>query len=371
MAMAMRPRSSTLLLIVAVLAPACAEIKQATPTGDAGRVTSPSGEIDADGGGLPPTDSNGTTATVEDLLTGRNRPGARSTSGFRAWRSGLAVHDDRLYWVESGTAPGLYSAPTSCTSNDCVEQLAAFTRPSAFTATATALYTSDTTVIKRLAFSAGAKVEQVATAPDEVVNLASDGQNVFWTSGTKQEIWRTPSSGTTGAIIYSNGTPVAMGIAGDRVYWAGVDISGQLGALQSIRTNGKEAREVSRFSNGFHVMSGNDKYLYYAKDEPAAIHRVTLATGRDEVVANEALGVTDIAVDDTHAYWVEPGDGSDISNGEVRRVAHDSKEPETLAVSIPYPVAIAVSGKNVYVATGGTKAKSYADGKLLKLTLGN
>jgi len=360
-----------LFLVVSfgVLAAACGEIKQATPAGDAGQ--GPGEELEPDGGTTAPPSSGGTTTTVEDLLTGRNRPGARSTAGFRAWRSGLAVHGDRLYWVESGTAPGLYSAPTSCTSNDCVEQLATFTRPSAFTATDSALYTSDTTVIRRLEFTPGAKLDQVATGPDEVVNLASDGQNVFWTAGSKQEIWRTVPGGSTSGIIRSNGTPVAMGVAGDRLYWAGVDISGQLGAIQSIKTSGTGAREESRFSSGFHVMRGNATYLYYAKDDPATLLRVTLATGRTEVVASEGLGVSDLAIDDTHVYWVEPGDGSDIANGQVRRVAHDSKEPETLAVSMSYPVALAVSGKDVFVASGGTRAKSYGDGKISKITIGN
>ena len=359
---------SGLAFALASFALGCADIKQASPPADAGETPPVATDQEADGG-LPSDPGAGSPARVEDLIGGRSRLGARSSAGFRPWRSGLAVHGDRLYWVESGTSPGLYSAPTTCTSESCVTTIATLTRPSAFTATATALYTSDTTVIQRLDFAGGAKLTQVATAPDDVVNLASDGQNVFWTSGTKSEIWRTTPAKTTSAIIHSNGTPVAMGIAGERVYWAGVDISGQLGALQSIRTAGTGAREESRFSSGFEVIGGNGTYLYYAKDDPATVHRVTLSTGRDEVVASDCLGVADFAVDDTYAYWVEPGDGVDLSNGQVRRVAHDSKQAETLTVSVPYPVAIAAAGTTVFVASAGTGDKSFSDGKILKLTL--
>jgi hypothetical protein len=81
------------------------------------------------------------------------------------------------------------------------------------------------------------------------------------------------------------------------------------------------------------------------------------------------LLVAGFAVDDSYAYWTEAGDAPDFRNGVVRRVAHDSKTPETLAVSIARPVALAVSGKLVFVASAGTSAASYADGSILRLTL--
>jgi hypothetical protein len=138
--------------------------------------------------------------------------------------------------------------------------------------------------------------------------------------------------------------------------------------MQSVGTNGTGAREVNRFSAGFHTMRGNATYLYYGKDDPGSIHRITLSNDRDEVVDKDALGVTDFALDDTYAYWVEPGDG-DLTNGRVRRVAHDSKRAETLAVGIPFPVAIAIAGKTVFVASAGTKGATYGDGKILRLSL--
>jgi hypothetical protein len=78
--------------------------------------------------------------------------------------------------------------------------------------------------------------------------------------------------------------------------------------------------------------------------------------------------VTDIDVDDRYAYWVEPGNG-DFLNGRVRRIGHDATATETLAVSIARPVAVAVSGKLVFVASSGSEAKEWTDGAILRLTM--
>jgi hypothetical protein len=160
-----------------------------------------------------------------------------------------------------------------------------------------------------------------------------------------------------------------MAVAGPETFWAGVDISGLQVALQSIGTDGKGAREVRRFNGGFHAMRGNDAYLYYAEGEPASIHRRTNATGRDEIVDRDALGVRDFALDAEYATWVEPGDPPAFTNGRVRRVAHDETSATELAVSIPHPVAVAVSGDTVVVAAAGTAAASWADGAILRLTI--
>ncbi len=356
--------------LLGAAATACGDLKIAGAQASEGGASAEDG---GDGGATPADKPDGSVkVTVETLVSGRSRVGARSTAGYRPWRSGIAVDGDSVYWVESGTQPGLYStsASTPCTAASCVQTLATFARPSAFTSSTTHVYVADTTVIKRFAFSAaGAAPDILVSHTEEIVNLATAGTKVFWTSGTDTSMRATTIGATTNTPINSNGTPIAMAVAGDRLFWAGVDVSGLIGAMQSIGTNGQGAREVSRFSAGFYTMRGNATYLYYGKDSPGSIHRRTLNSDRDEVVDNDALGVTDFAVDDTYAYWVEPGDGAGPTNGRVRRVAHDSNTATTLAVGIAFPVAIAVSGKSLFVASAGTKGTSYADGKILRLTL--
>jgi hypothetical protein len=348
----------------------CSDLKSAaTSDGGPTDTNGDGGPADLGDGGTITTSDGGVKVTVDTLVTGRNRLGARSIVSFRPWRSGIAVSNDQVYWVESGTSPGLYSASatTPCTTPSCVKSVATLARPSAFTASATHVYVADITVIKRFPFGS-TTAETVVSSNMEVDNLATAGTRVFWTSGDDSAMNATVIGGTTNTPINSNGTPIATAVAGDQLFWAGVDISGQNGAMQAIGTNGSGAREVNRFSSGFHTMGGNATFLYYAKDDPGSIHRITLNSGHDETLDKDALGVTDFAIDATHAYWVEPGDG-DLTNGRVRRIAHDSTTAETLAVGISFPLAIAVSGKTVFVASAGTKTASYADGKILRLTL--
>ncbi|HRG95604.1 MAG TPA: hypothetical protein PLR99_05085 [Polyangiaceae bacterium] len=359
------------LVLPLVLASACGDLKVGQDVdggSDAGAQPPPS-----DGGGA----DAGLDVRVDALATGRSRVGARSTAGFKPWRGGLAVRGDRVYWVESGAQPGLYGVPVEpCASPaTCAERLAPLTRPSAFATSQDHAVVADVTTIKRFAFAdaASGKSETVASHTEEIVNLATEAgagpAKVFWTAGTDGAIRFTTVGGTTSTPIHSNGTPVATAVAAGRLFWAGVDLSGQTGALQSIGTNGTGAREVSRFQGGLSAMGGNGTYLYYAKGLPSEIHRVTVSSGRDETLDREALGVTDFALDDTYATWTEPGDAPDYANGRVRRIAHDSTTPEVLAVSVPLPVAVAVDGARVVVASAGTRAAAYADGKILRLTL--
>jgi hypothetical protein len=335
------------------------------PTVDAGTDAGQSGGMDASA----EFDAGTFTGTIEvtRLYTDRSRLGARSIAGFRPWRGGLAVLGDWLYWAESGSAPGLYRAPAAgCAGASCVEKVATMVRPSAFAATADSVLVSDVATLKR--YFADGGTQPLGTASTEVVNLTTDGTAAFWTTESNPVV-KTPFGSASTTLINSNGTPVAMSVAGSRVYWAGVDISGSLGALQSIGTNGAGAREESRFANGFETLGGNGTYLYYAKDSPAQVVRLTLSSGMLEVAATNCQGVRDFAIDATHAYWVEPGSAPDYANGRVRRVAHESTTPETLAQAVPHPQGIALQGAVLFVASAGSPATSYADGAILRITL--
>lgn len=360
------------LLVFALLLVACGPLSPPSPdsgTPDAGGSDagpeSDAGLPDAGTGDDGGTGLDGGGFTVDVLYAGRSRPGARSTKGFRPWRDGVAVLGDAVFWVESGSAPGLYRAPTAGCSGGCVEALATVTRPSVFASAGDSVLVADVTALERVFPDGG--VQSVGTGSTELTNLATDGAAAFWTMESGG-IQRTPFGGVTSTPIFSNGTPVAMAVAGPRVYWAGVDISGQQGALQSMRTDGTGAREESRFSNGFEAIGGNGAYLYYAKDSPARVLRVTLSNGNLEEVATNCRGVRAFALDATYAWWVEPGSGPDYANGRVRRVAHESTTPETVAESVQLPVGLAVQNGVVYVASGGRPSASYADGAILRVT---
>jgi hypothetical protein len=329
---------------------------ESTPDAPDTNTRAPSGPTGA-------TAATGPRVVVDTLISGRSKLGARSIVSFRPWRTGLVATADRVVWVESGTAAGLYA---SAIASPSAQPLATMTRPSAFAASAGYVYVADVTVMKRWSL-ASSTAEDVASDTNEIDNLAATDMQAFWTSGDDSAIHFTAVGGATSTPIYSNGTPVALGLAGATLYWAGVDISGLLGAIQLIGTDGKGAREVSRFSSGFSLLRGNGTFAYYV--EGANVHRLALSSGHDDTVATDATPVHDIAVDDSYAYWVEQGDAPDYANGRVRRIAHDALSAETLAPSVPLPIAVAVSSAGVFVASAGTKAAGYGDGKILRLTI--
>ncbi len=355
----------SLLAVLAIVMLGCTPI---TPLrSDAGDGGSPSdaGSDPADGG---TSDAGlGGTIRVTPILENRSRLGARSTRGFRPWRGGLAVVGTWLYWVESGSTPGLYRLPTTgCPGGGaaCVETIASVTRPSAFTATVDSVLVADVTALRRYPITGAS--QPIATGSSELVNLATDGTTAFWTTESSP-ILRTPFGGVTSTIINSNGTPYAMAVAGPRVHWVGVDISGIQAVMQSARTDGTNPREDSRSGNGFQTMRGDGRYLVYAKDSPAQVLRQAVSNGLLEVVGTNAQGVTDFALDDQWTYWVEPGT-SGQTNGRLRRVSHESTTPETVAESIAWPVAVAVDQGVVYVMAAGTSAAAWSDGRILRIT---
>ncbi len=353
---------------------ACSSLKESSSAGDGG---SEGDAASSSGGSSSGSLGDGGTpgnVTVETLVSGRTQLGARSSGAFGHYRTGLAVKGDRIFWVERGSAPGVYGASsvTPCKEAACVAKLTTLTRPVAFTTNATHLFVADVGTVRRVPLTAAASpVETVASeSGGEIVNLGVDAQSVFYTVGTASAIRKAAFGGAATTPINSNGTPIALGVAGTRVFWAGVDISGQTGLLQSMSADGTSPRALTSFTGGFHFIAGNASYAYYATGRPGVLHRLALASGRDEIVLSDASLVQDFAFDNDYAYWVEAGDPSDYSNGRVRRVAHASKDAETLATSLALPVAIALQGNQVFVATAGSEAKGYADGSIVRLTIG-
>lgn len=358
---------------------ACAELKQAEPGGEtsAGDRTGAEDPAPGPAASSPPPDQTPTqlgpattpTVSVTKIVEGRSRIGARSEAGFKAWRSGLVATADKVLWVESGATPGLYAAPfTGCAGAAC-QKVTAITRPAVVAASDTELYFADVKVLKRLVLAdLGAAPATVVSSADEILGLGLVAGAVFWTT-ERGAIQRTVLGGTTSTPINSNGTPVSMGSNGSFVYWLGTDISGQQGLLQRIAADGTKPRAIADEAGPLFALAGSPTgHVYFSRGNPAEVRRINLA-GQEEVVASNLARVSDFAFDAEYAYWTEQGAVPDYLAGRVQRVRHDATNVEQIATNIPRPVAIAVRGKDVFVASGGTQAADYADGAILRMTV--
>lgn len=76
---------------------ACSGLKEAGPS-DPGAPVADGGAASEDGGTPPLGRDGAVNVTVDKWVTGRSRPGARSTVGYKPWRSGIAVHGDQVFW---------------------------------------------------------------------------------------------------------------------------------------------------------------------------------------------------------------------------------------------------------------------------------
>jgi hypothetical protein len=339
----------------------CSDLKPLVPPDSEPRADA---AVVADGGSGFDAGPTG-TVTVESVADDRNRPGAYSTQGYKPFRTGIALFGDELYWVESGTQPGLYALSVTSPSN--VRKVAPLTQPTSFFATTDTLYVGDRTQLKMLRPPATA-LAVIASVQDDIVTLTANANFALFTQGAANAISRW-SEGTTAPFINSNGVPVAMAVTGSKVIWGGVDISGLNGVLQGIGLNKSGFLEYKRFSSGFASIAASDVYAYYAHQSPPVVHRIALASGADEKIGEAGSIVPEFSVTATHAYWVERGSAPNYENGRIMRVAHDSTQPEVLAVSIPSPIAIIAQGNTAYVASAGQKTKAYANGKILKVTV--
>ncbi|MDX2009700.1 MAG: hypothetical protein SFW67_05905 [Myxococcaceae bacterium] len=352
---------AVLVLVLAVGA-ACSPLMPVRPDGGEGD-GGPSERADA---GTVDAGTLTGQIQVDVLLEARSRLGARSVRGFRPWRGGVAIVGTSLVWVESGVTPGIFRMPVEGCGGGagCVETIASVTRPSAFAALSDSVLVADVTVLRR--YVIGGSPTMVATAQSELVNLATDGASAFWTTESSA-ILKTPFGGVTSTLINSNGTPFAMTVAGTRLNWVGVDISGLQAVMQSIGLDGRGAREDRRSGSGFQTMKGDERFLFFARDAaPSTVVRQTLSNGLLEVVGTNAQGVTDFAIEATRACWTEPGTSA-AANGRVRCVSHESTQAETVAESLPFPVAITAHEGALYVLAAGTVGASFADGRIVRI----
>jgi hypothetical protein len=322
-------------------------------------------------GGVPPSNDATTpppsNVTVEALASGRNRPGAYSTQGYRPFRSGITILGNEVFWVESGTSPGLYAVAADPASGSSVRSVLSLTQPTAFAAAGSIAYIGDRTQLKRVTLPGG-KSSVTATLSNDIVAIAASENEAYIVDGARDAISKVSSAGVA-PFINSNGAPVAVALSDNRFIWAGVDISGINGVLQGINTDRTNFNEYKRFSSGFSTISASSRYAYYAHTSPPVVHRMAISSGADSKVYEGDSPVAEFAVTDTHAYWVERGSPPGYENGRVLRVAHDSNKVEVLAVSIPSPVAITALGDVAYVASAGQSSMKYANGAILKISI--
>lgn len=365
-----------LLVAVALLAIAgCAEIKHAPPSAReaaGGTVAAPappasSDDDDDDDDVAAPVQSkhadpqkNEASAATSPILRERDTLGARSGSGDR-WRGGLAAKNGRLFWVENGKAPGLYSATTSCTAAECVERVT-LAHAGTFATNGERLAFGDeaTHELQLMDLAAGTSPTLAAMSTSTIRSVTILGDNVFWNDGKVLKRTYTEVHVTVSVAEMREVPDAIAATTNQLVYWAAVD-----GRQVSCTEASKRLSTCASFAGKFDAMGAYGEHMYYASKDPGEVYRRTGLMA--DPIALGARGVADFAFDANRVYWVEPGDAPDFANGRLRSARHDSSTSEELARGLPHPVAVAVDGDEVYIACAGTLAKDWTDGQIVRL----
>ncbi|MBX3226474.1 MAG: hypothetical protein KIT84_32565 [Labilithrix sp.] len=353
---------------------ACADIKEApSPPPAAGVLEEDDGPATTSAPGekgsskevprksAPASDVPGDEAGWTPLLVDRDTLGARAPGApDRAWRGGLAAKDGRLYWLENGGAPGLYTAPASCRAAGCVERIAGV-NAGVFAASRDVLYFDDVAAreLKSYRFEEGAAITSVAGVSASGIDaVAVDGTDAIWINGSALK--RTTAAGRTTVLANLAVAPIDVGATNGSVFWAE-----RKGPTLSCFLDGNVGPSTCASWKGeLGAVRGYAGYMYIASSG-GVYRRTTETLGKTVVVGTR--GATDFAFDATYAYWTEPGDAPDFANGRLRRVAHDGDTVEEIARGLPRPVALAIDGGDVYVACAGTKAKDWSDGAIVRV----
>ncbi|MCA9623678.1 MAG: hypothetical protein KC731_31870, partial [Myxococcales bacterium] len=228
---------------------------------------------------------------------------------------------------------------------------------------------------------------EVAFDSNYTPSLATDATHAYWTEWQAGNVMRAPldGSGPEELVGSVNATPNwgRIDVSPTHVVWAtrntdvGVwaapiaPITGEVFAVASHSTLGLSLQTVSA-PLGVVV---DATHLYFSDESDGVILRRSLSSiaGEDDVmadvVASNQSGAGDLAVDETHVYWVT---GSEIhrrlkdGSGGVEVLAASQDDPNALVVDDHY-----VTWVNHATATTGTVHRTKKDGGPLEVLAEN
>jgi len=135
-------------------------------------------------------------------------------------------------------------------------------------------------------------------------DLRVDGSDVYWAEGDK--VRRAYKDGGNALTIASKQKgPREITIHGNHVYWidAGSDDSQEPTIRRAMR-DGTEPKTLASVGDA-HGLVANSTGVYWANTRVGAIMRLAPNTDTPTVIVSGLKAPVDIAVDETHVYWVE------------------------------------------------------------------
>ncbi len=175
----------------------------------------------------------------------------------------------------------------------------------------------------------------LADCQDSPVGIAVDATHVYWTtSGAQANAWQ----GTVMKVPRAGGMPI------------------------TLATGQPYPGDIAVDATSVYWIVGMNSY-------ERAVMKLPLAggTGTPLLSGQRSLG-SSIAVDGTSAYFTDIGEGGNVGQGSVLKVAKDGGPPTTLAAAQWYPYAIALDADNLYWTNRGDGTNPMG-GSVMKVSL--
>ncbi len=201
--------------------------------------------------------------------------------------------------------------------------------------------------IVRVPKTGGAAVT-VTETPDDVINLVSDGDHLYFSLFDGSPLRKVPLAGGPSTIVRAPGIKQGA-IAVDDRYLYVTDYLRNL-VVRAPKTRGGAEHVLAARQPRPVGIALDETYVYFPCEKDGSIRRVPKAGGAVKTIATGQINQDDITVGETFVYWA-----SWDRRPTLRRTRKDGSQPQPddLLTDLKDPEAIALDGQRVYVTNKG------------------
>ena len=214
------------------------------------------------------------------------------------------------------------------------------------------------------------------TFPTRAVFLPTPGnERVVWLqSGTPGALRARALTGSDGAIslLAARSNPADITLRGERICWSesgdpNLDLDGRVYCADSTGQNAVTMAENQAAPRGLAI---DGTHVYWVNRGDGTLHRRRLDQSTDAEELQAGLdNPSSIAVDGDRIVWLESGTEPDYSNGRIRASDKNGKNVRVLTDAETWPTRMVMDAQAVYFISRGTPGKKYKDAQIRRIAL--
>lgn len=180
----------------------------------------------------------------------------------------------------------------------------------------------------------------------------------------------TTNSETAVSLLTERLNPADIAARGDKICWSEsgnseLDGDGRVYCADMTGENEITVADRQAFPRGVAI---DATHVYWANRGDGTLHRRRLdLSGKTEELQTGLDSPSSIGVDGDRIVWLESGSAPDYTNGRIRTSDKNGRNVRTLAESEPWPTRLVLDRKVAYFTTRGTLGKAFKDGEIRRV----